>query len=690
MSENEDRYYDTILDLEAKLKKNVDLILKLGNSLQGILSKSEIPLNVRDTKDTLDDASKSQQKMKEKMNDPIAVANKQNCWTIDYKQINALYKNFVPQKELFDEQKYFPSSFIPSDKTPNATSFVPASMPNQVKPIVNELQFYFEFLRKLFQRDIKEMKYVFESTESELCEIKKQNDFLKDQLLEASLRHEVEISVLLNHECVDNSLHAEIEQIKKNSIEIQEGLQAKIKILEKDVQRCQKQSVDFELKLQHEKEKHKWESTLNNKNTNPLDYSWISKMEKLENENVSLEFQVQSLIKERDNVKLEYQKLFDSIKKTRSQSQKEMDELIEHVSEKTYAYGAIRAENQNLLSTISELKTRLETVEKGVVAVVNRTKVIKSPSSLRNSFRFIKNPDQANLLEDLNKIWIGSHHLFASIARFDRKQNSQPNQSHQKQSNNTKPHETGHASHTTGGRSYASVLNGKEGTQKPVLAGPITKNITLENSDLLELSDTSSVVLAKCKYMGGLWLWIEFSSDESRLKFQKNTEMELYFTQRKLVSHNFIPDERMIWIEIDGLPLNAWTTNAFKKIAGNWGETVFVDEDADENIANGRVRVREFANWVPDFASLDNISQHDYESEASGNDQDIHSINESQEEGEINDKKEQMGYEMNAPDCSNNVTEKCGVVNNNMSNNVEGEILEDHFDGDCGNDTIDR
>ncbi|GJX17013.1 hypothetical protein Tco_0217845 [Tanacetum coccineum] len=331
--------------------------------LASSLSKSEIPLNVRDTEDTLDDASKSQQKMKEKMNDPIAISNKQNCWTIDYKQINALYKDFVPQKELSAEQKYFPSSFIPSDKTPIATSSIPASMP--IKPIVNELQFYFEFFRKLFQRDIKEMKDVFESTESELCEIKKQNDFLKDQLLEASLRHEVEISVLLNHECVDNSLHAEIEQIKKNSIEIQEGLQAKIKILEKDVQRCQKQSVDFELKLQHEKEKHKWESTLNNKNTNPLDYSWISKMEKLENENVSLEFQVQSLIKERDNVKLEYQKLFDSIKKTRSQSQKEMDELIAHVSEKTYAYGAIRAENQNLLSTISELKTRLETVEKG-------------------------------------------------------------------------------------------------------------------------------------------------------------------------------------------------------------------------------------------------------------------------------------------------------------------------------------
>ncbi|GJS79562.1 retrovirus-related pol polyprotein from transposon TNT 1-94 [Tanacetum coccineum] len=43
----------------------------------------------------------------------------------------------------------------------------------------------------------------------------------------------------------------------------------------------------------------------------------------------------------------------------------EMNELIAHVSEKTYAYGAIRAENQNLLITIFELKTRLENVEKG-------------------------------------------------------------------------------------------------------------------------------------------------------------------------------------------------------------------------------------------------------------------------------------------------------------------------------------
>nr|GEX73595.1 hypothetical protein [Tanacetum cinerariifolium] len=168
MSEKEDSYHDTIIDLEAKLKKNVDLILKLSNSLQGMvmlgpkpfsvydqhlkhgleysnpytlkqaisqclklylastLGNSEISLNVRDTEDTLDDASKSQQKVKGKMNDLIVVGNKQNCWTINYQQINAIYKDFVPQKELSAEQKYFPSSFIPSNKTSNATPSIPA------------------------------------------------------------------------------------------------------------------------------------------------------------------------------------------------------------------------------------------------------------------------------------------------------------------------------------------------------------------------------------------------------------------------------------------------------------------------------------------------------------------------------------------------------------------------------------
>ncbi|GJR50801.1 hypothetical protein Tco_1401322 [Tanacetum coccineum] len=82
------------------------------------------------------------------------------------------------------------------------------------------------------------MKRCFWSIDSEIDEIGcKQNDLLKDQLLEASLKHDVELCVLLNHECIDKILNAELQQVKKKSFEIQEGLQARIKILEKDVQR---------------------------------------------------------------------------------------------------------------------------------------------------------------------------------------------------------------------------------------------------------------------------------------------------------------------------------------------------------------------------------------------------------------------------------------------------------------------
>ncbi|GKA00223.1 hypothetical protein Tco_0672773, partial [Tanacetum coccineum] len=88
-------------------------------------------------------------------------------------------------------------------------------------------------------------------------------------------------------------------------------------------------------------------------------------MEKLNSENVSLEFQVQSLIKEQENVKTEYQKLFNSIKRTQTPIQGEINELIKNVNQNTYAYADVHAQNQDLLITISELKAKQKNVEKG-------------------------------------------------------------------------------------------------------------------------------------------------------------------------------------------------------------------------------------------------------------------------------------------------------------------------------------
>ncbi|GJT89537.1 retrovirus-related pol polyprotein from transposon TNT 1-94 [Tanacetum coccineum] len=148
-------------------------------------------------------------------------------------------------------------------------------------------------------------------------------------------------------------LRNELEKSSNDSKDIQANLLKRIKILENDFKRSQAQSIDFELKLQHQKEKM------------ACDISWKSRLSTLNDENVLLKTQVDSIVQERENIKLEFQKIFNSIKATRTQHQKEVDELIEHVNQKTYAYADVRSQNQELLMTISELKNKIKTIENG-------------------------------------------------------------------------------------------------------------------------------------------------------------------------------------------------------------------------------------------------------------------------------------------------------------------------------------
>ncbi|GJS08605.1 reverse transcriptase domain-containing protein [Tanacetum coccineum] len=74
---------------------------------------------------------------------------------------------------------------------------------------------------------------------------------------------------------------------------------------------------------------------------------------------------VESVVQERENIKLKFQKLFNSIKVTRAQHQTKIDELLQCVDQNTYAYADVRAKNQDLLIIISELKSKLKTTEKG-------------------------------------------------------------------------------------------------------------------------------------------------------------------------------------------------------------------------------------------------------------------------------------------------------------------------------------
>ncbi|GKA17937.1 RNA-directed DNA polymerase, eukaryota [Tanacetum coccineum] len=270
--------------------------------------------------------------------------------------------------------------------------------------------------------------------------------------------------------------------------------------------------------------------------------------------------------------------------------------------------------------------------------------------------RFLKVKNKESLIIDLNKIWIGSYHLFAAMARFDKKPNTTsktiPKPSTNQPNNQTKPSSS--SAHTNPNRSYVNALNRNSSHNFALHPKTILKSVTLDESDLIDTSDIRNVILAKvrdvhlipninivlnkegfynfqCKYIGGMWLWIEFDSHEACLKLQSNKEMSWYFTLLKHIHHSFVLDERVVWIEIGGLPLNAWTPKAFKKIAINENCKVVILGKSHN------VSVKEFAGWAPDIKAMEPLSGSNSEMDNSDKHEDDLSDNGSpdKEEGKI-------------------------------------------------------
>ncbi|GJT59565.1 hypothetical protein Tco_1003098 [Tanacetum coccineum] len=191
------------------------------------LHSSTVHLNVCDTEKIREDATKSQIKMGKKLKDPIAIEKKQNFRPIDYGKLNNLYETFVPQVELSLEQKYFSSASITFENSTSASisSSPPVTMPSsKVTTILDYLHMVFKAIQTEFLEEVKAMMDVFESMESDLDATWKQNEILNDQLLEATLKHDVEKCVLMCSDSMNNDLNNEIEKVKRESIDVQKNL----------------------------------------------------------------------------------------------------------------------------------------------------------------------------------------------------------------------------------------------------------------------------------------------------------------------------------------------------------------------------------------------------------------------------------------------------------------------------------
>ncbi|GJW73712.1 nucleotide-binding alpha-beta plait domain-containing protein [Tanacetum coccineum] len=104
------------------------------------------------------------------------------------------------------------------------------------------------------------------------------------------------------------------------------------------------------------------------------------------------------------------------------------------------------------------------------------------------------------------------------------------------------------------------------------------------------------VVLAKeeyanieIKYMGGFWVMIVFREEETMNSFRASIATGSWFTQIMQAHHDFTIEERVMWMEIEGVPWKWWSRNTFSRIASRWGTLLNGEELEDGNFHSNRL-----------------------------------------------------------------------------------------------------
>ncbi|GJU50409.1 hypothetical protein Tco_1219964 [Tanacetum coccineum] len=98
------------------------------------------------------------------------------------------------------------------------------------------------------------------------------------------------------------------------------------------------------------------------------------------------------------------------------------------------------------------------------------------------------------------------------------------------------------------------------------------------------------------RYVGGRWVWLEFDSMDQVESVKTSKALKEIFLEFKDVSHDFIPDERCVWIRTGGFCLG---------IMGSRESLHRVIESFRVSYRNRTYRIiaTEFAYWAPNIES---------------------------------------------------------------------------------------
>ncbi|GKA38027.1 RNA-directed DNA polymerase, eukaryota, partial [Tanacetum coccineum] len=230
----------------------------------------------------------------------------------------------------------------------------------------------------------------------------------------------------------------------------------------------------------------------------------------------------------------------------------------------------------------------------------------RSKSGKRFGFvKFINVFNNDRLVSNISTVWIGRYKLQAHLAKYARpsiNNRSQVTSKGQRHVTSLPPKP----------RSFANVVNNDNlpndtsvsDTPDLVLENECGSTGDLSNNVIGKVKDFQSIpnikmVLAKegfgefeVSYLGGFWVMIELNSVETQRQFMQHQGVNSWFQEIRAASSDFVSKDRIVWVDIEGIPLNVWTNATFNRIGKKWGDVMAIEESSGSSYARKRLCIK--------------------------------------------------------------------------------------------------
>nr|GFC12168.1 RNA-directed DNA polymerase, eukaryota [Tanacetum cinerariifolium] len=127
-------------------------------------------------------------------------------------------------------------------------------------------------------------------------------------------------------------------------------------------------------------------------------------------------------------------------------------------------------------------------------------------------------------------------------------------------------------------------------------------------------------------YLGGLWVMIELNIEETKMKLLQHTGVNSWFEELKPASQEFVCNERIMWVDIEGISLHLWSSSTFSRIGMKWGTVMDIEESHGSSFARKRLCIK--TSMAVEESDVEEVSGTIFEVSPQAPHVDVHKVNE--------------------------------------------------------------